>query len=133
MFREYADTIGDEFWRDGFEDELAGLPGCYEALLVARDENGALVGSVALKRLPDGAAELKRLYVRRSARGNGLGRTLADTAVTRARDLGFGVLRLDTLPNMKAAQRLYASLGFVPCASFSRNPIPGAMFFELRL
>ncbi|HKC78130.1 MAG TPA: hypothetical protein VKB70_07070, partial [Gaiellaceae bacterium] len=63
MFREYADAIGDDFWRGGFEDELAGLPGYYAALLIARDEAGTLIGSVALKRLPDGTAELKRLCV----------------------------------------------------------------------
>lgn len=133
MFREYAAAIGDDFWRDGFEDELAALPNCYEALLVARDEGGALIGSVALKRLPDGAAELKRLYVRQAARGIGLGRMLAAAAVERARGLGYTVLRLDTLPAMEAARRIYRSLGFVPCEPYSGNPIPGALFFELRL
>jgi ribosomal protein S18 acetylase RimI-like enzyme len=133
MLREYADAIGEDFWRDGFEDELAALPGHYDALLVARAEDGALVGAVAIKRLPDGAAELKRLYVRRPARGTGLGRALAVAAVSRARELGYTVLKLDTLPSMEAAQGIYASLGFVPCESFSGNPIPGALFFELQL
>jgi putative acetyltransferase len=133
MFREYADAIGDEFWRGGFEDELADLPGYYDALLVARDEAGALVGSVALKGLPDGSAELKRLYVRSPARGTGLGRALAAAAVARARELGYTVLRLDTLPGMDAAQGIYRSLGFVPAERFSDNPIPGVMFFELKL
>lgn len=133
MFREYAAWIGDEFWREGFEDELAALPGCYDVLLVARDDAGALAGSVALKRLPDGSAELKRLYVRPSARGAGLGRTLAAAAVERARERGYSLLRLDTLPRMEAAQTIYASLGFVPAERYSDNPIPGVLFFELAL
>jgi ribosomal protein S18 acetylase RimI-like enzyme len=133
MFREYADAIGDEFWRDGFEDELARLPGYYDVLLVARDDADTLVGSVALKRLPDGAAELKRLYVRPSARGAGLGRALTEAAVARARERGYAVVRLDTLPGMEAARGIYASLGFVPAGRFSENPIPSAMFLELRL
>ncbi len=132
LFREYADAIGESFWLDGFEEELAALPGYYDALLVARlgDE---LVGCVAIKRLPDGSAELKRLYVRPSARGTGLGQTLAAAAVERARALGYTLIRLDTLPEMEAAQGIYASLGFVPTARYSDNPIPGVLFYELKL
>ena len=133
MFREYADAIGEDFWRRGFEEELAALPGYYDALLTARDGTGELAGCVAVKRLPDGTAELKRLYVRSPWRGTGLGRTLATAAVERARELGYSMLRLDTLPEMEAARALYASLGFVPAERFSDNSIPGVLFFELQL
>jgi GNAT superfamily N-acetyltransferase len=130
MFREYAAWIGDEFWVRDFEDELAGLPGYYRALLVARDETGALVGSAAVKHLPDGTAELKRLYVRQAARGTGLGKQLAAAAIDRARELGYAVIRLDTLPKMEAARGIYASLGFEPCEPWVDHPIPGVLFFE---
>ena len=133
MFREYAAWIGAEFWVRDFEDELAALPGYYRTLLVARDNAGALVGSAAVKHLPDGAAELKRLYVRRAARGTGLGKRLAAAAIDRARDLGYAVIRLDTLPKMEAALGIYASLGFEPCEPWVDHPIPGVLFFELRL
>ena len=133
MFREYADAIGEDFWRGGFEEELAALPGYYDVLLVARDNDGELAGSVAVKRLPDGSGELKRLYVRPSVRGTGLGKTLAAAAVERARDRGYSLLRLDTLPTMEAAQGIYTSLGFAPAARYSDNPIPGVLFFELDL
>jgi ribosomal protein S18 acetylase RimI-like enzyme len=133
MFREYAGAIGENFWRGGFEEELAGLPGYYDVLLVARDAAGALVGSVAIKRLPDGSGELKRLYVRPTVRGIGLGRRLAAAAVQRARDRGYALLRLDTLPTMVAAQGIYTSLGFRPAERYSDNPILGVLFFELRL
>ena len=134
MFREYAAWIGDGcFWVNDFEDELAALPGWYHALLVARNDAGELIGSAAVKRLPDGTAELKRLYVRPSARGTGLGRMLATAAIERARELGYTLLRLDTLPKMEAAQALYASLGFVPSEPFVDNPIAGVLFFELNL
>ena len=102
-------------------------------LLVARVDGGALVGSVAIKRRPDGSGELKRLYVRPSARGLGLGKTLAAAAVQRARARGYALLRLDTLPTMAAARGIYASLGFQPAERYSDNPIPGVLFFELRL
>lgn len=133
MFREYAAWIGDEFWIRDFEDELAALPGYYRALLVARDGDGTLVGSAAVKHLPDGAAELKRLYVRPAARGTGLGKRLAAAAVDRARELGYATIRLDTLPRMEAARGIYASLGFEPCEPWVDHPIPGVLFFHLNL
>jgi putative acetyltransferase len=133
MFREYAAWIGADFWVRDFEDELAALPGYYDALLVARDDDGELIGSSAVKRLPDGTAELKRLYVRPAARGTGLGKKLAAAAVERARELGYTTMRLDTLPRMETARRIYAALGFEPCEPFVDNPIPGVVFFELSL
>ena len=102
-------------------------------LLIARDEDGALVGSAAVKHLPDGAAELKRLYVRPHARGTGLGKRLAVAAMDRARELGYTVMRLDTLPWMETAQGIYASIGFKPCEPFVEHPIAGVLFFELNL
>ena len=133
MFREYAEWIGDEFWVRDFDDELAALPGYYRALLIARDDAGALLGSAAVKHLPDGAAELKRLYVRPAARGTGLGKRLAAAAIDRARELGYPVIRLDTLPRMEAARGIYSSLGFEPCEPWVDHPIPGVLFFEKRL
>jgi len=133
MFREYAAWIGDDFWVNDFEDELAALPGYYHALLVARDGDGGLVGSVAVKRLPDGSAELKRLYVRPAVRGTGLGKRLAAAAVERARELGYTTMRLDTLPRMEAARGIYNSLGFTPSEAYVDHPIPGVLFFERRL
>ena len=133
MFREYAAWIGDGFWVRDFEDELAALPSYYRALLVARDDAGALAGSAAVKHLPDGAAELKRLYVRPAARGTGLGKQLAVAAIDRARELGYTVMRLDTLPRMEAARGIYASLGFKSCEPWVEHPIAGVLFFELNL
>lgn len=132
LFREYFEWLGEEGWLPDFEDELAALPGGYEALLLAR-LGGEPVGCAALKRLPDGACELKRLYVRPAARGAGLGRALVEAAIARARELGHAALRLDTLPAMDAARALYASLGFRPIERYNDNPIPGVLFFELVL
>jgi len=111
---------------------LDALPGGYDVILLAR-EAGEVLGCVALKPLQDGACELKRLYVRSGARGRGLGRALADAAVAEARRLGYATLRLDTLPAMRAARAIYASLGFRPTERFNDNPIAGVIFFELLL
>jgi len=101
-------------------------------VLVARVDDD-LAGCVALKRLLDGTCELKRLYVRPSARRGGTGRALVEATVARAHQLGYQALRLDTLPSMAAARALYASLGFRPIERYNDNPIPDVLFFELRL
>jgi ribosomal protein S18 acetylase RimI-like enzyme len=132
LFREYFAWLGPEGWFSDIEAELAALPGGYEALLVARLD-GEAAGCVALKRLPDAACEMKRLYVRPSARSSGLGRALVEASIVRARELGCRTLRLDTLPRMDAARALYLSLGFRSTERYNDNPIEGVLFFELEL
>jgi len=77
--------------------------------------------------------EMKRLFVRPSARGSGTGRALALAAIGRARDRGYTVMRLDTLPTMAEAAGLYSSLGFVEVERYNDNPAPGVRFMELDL
>jgi ribosomal protein S18 acetylase RimI-like enzyme len=132
MFREYFAWLGPDGWFIEPEAEVAALPGGYDAILVARD-GGELVGCVALRALEDGACEMKRLYVRPSARGSGAGRALVDASIARARELGYTKMRLDTLPTMDAARALYRSLGFRPVERYNDNPIEGVLFFELAL
>jgi ribosomal protein S18 acetylase RimI-like enzyme len=133
LFREYFAWLGRDGWfPSGLDDELAALPGGYEALLVARLD-GEVAGCVALKRLLDGSCEMKRLYVRPAARGSGVGRALVEASIDRARELGYAAMRLDTLPTMDAAQALYLSLGFQPIERYNDNPLAGVLFFELQL
>jgi GNAT superfamily N-acetyltransferase len=70
------------------------------------------------------AWEVKRLWVRRIARGLGLGRNLTEAVLARARAAGRNAVYLDTAPAaMSAAHRLYLELGFVPCAAYNDNPV----------
>jgi putative acetyltransferase len=115
LFRAYAECTDAPVCFEGFDAEVAGLPGEYarprRRLLLAADAQGRALGCVALRRLAADAVEMCRLFVRPEARGRGLGRALAQAAIAAARQAGYRQLRLSTLPSMTAAQALYRSLG----------------------
>jgi GNAT superfamily N-acetyltransferase len=99
-------------------DEL-GPP--HGAFLVGWSD-GVPVCSGGLKRLPDGACEIKRMYVVPEARGKGVARRLLAALHDRARALGYTVVRLDSGPEQTHAVALYASEGYVEIANFNDNP-----------
>lgn len=136
LFLEYGRSLDFSLCFQGFDEELAALPGCYAPpsgrLLLARVDEG-FIGCVGLRDLSDGICEMKRLYLRPAARGTGLGRVLAEKAIAEARAIGYLRMRLDTLPSMGAALGLYDDLGFTEIESYCHNPVEGAMCKELAL
>jgi GNAT superfamily N-acetyltransferase len=128
LFAEYVRMVDAPACFVGFEQELASLPGQYRLFLADDD-----AGCVALRMVAPDTAEMKRLYVRPAHRGRGLGRALAERAIAAAREAGCARIVLDTLPQMREAQAMYAWLGFRPIGPYLREPTPGALCFELRL
>ncbi len=136
LFVEYQESLGVDLCFQGFDRELAELPGDYVppdgCMLVVRAEDG-IVACVALRRLDPETCEMKRLYVRPSQRGLGLGRALAEAVIAEARRIGYVQMRLDTLPSMTEAAALYERLGFRDIEPYTANPVPGARFLQLEL
>ena len=143
----YVAGLGVDLAYQGWAAERAGLPGPYApplgAALLARGADGTPLGCVALRPLDaaglppsdaaparPGIAEMKRLYVTPAARGTGLGRALAEAALAAARGAGHAELRLDTLPTMAEAQRLYRALGFTECPPYGNAALPGTLFLS---
>lgn len=149
LFVEYARWLAVDLCFQGFDRELATLPGAYappRGRLLLAGPAGEAFGCIALRPLdatracggagpgsqPD-VGEVKRLYVRPAQRGAGWGRRLAVALIGQARAIGYAELKLDTLDWMADARRLYAQLGFRECAPYYDNPLPGVVYMALAL
>jgi ribosomal protein S18 acetylase RimI-like enzyme len=136
LLLEYTESLGVDLSFQNFDEELSAFPESYlpptgALLLCSRD--GSLAGSVAMRGLDDDICEMKRLYVRPGFRSRGVGRELAVAVIGAARDAGYRSMRLDTLPGMDDAQRLYRLLGFNEIDAYYENPVPGTKYLELNL
>ena len=162
LFLEYAQWLKVDLCFQGFEQELAALPGAYappRGRLLLAGAPGEAFACIALRPLESesgfgcgsitptcetGAAwaggtqngsmgEVKRLYVQPAHRGEGWAKRLAQMLLDEARDIGYRELKLDTLAWMSPARALYSSLGFRQCAPYYRNPLPGVVYMSLAL
>lgn len=137
LFLEYAESLGFSLCFQSFDEELANLPGMYappEGRLLIAYLNGEAVGCAALHKLEDGICEMKRLYVKPSARGHRVGKRLSERIISEARAIGYIKMRLDTIgETMQTAVALYHAQGFREIAPYRENPIPSALYMELDL
>ncbi len=139
LMRRYARWTGVNLCFQNFEAELAELPGKYTPpggqLWIARAvADSAPVGVIAVRALSPTVCEMKRLWVEPEAKGTGLGRRLAQTAIDFAQSAGYREMKLDTLrERMPAAIALYRSLGFVDTEPYIANPEPDVMYMSLNL
>lgn len=145
LLREWFDFLVNDHGLDmgyqSIEAEVAGLPGAFGPpggrMWLAGDDAGEAVGCVALRPMRDeGVCELKRLYVRPSRRGEGIGRALTTQAIDEARAMGYRLMRLDTGTFLDASRQLYTSLGFIETGPYYDVPLDVlrvTVFMELPL
>ncbi|MDX2446690.1 MAG: GNAT family N-acetyltransferase [Desulfobacterales bacterium] len=136
LFDEYAVAIGVDLTFQNFEQELIHIADMYMppegALLLAKHE-GMPAGCVGLRRIDSLRCEMKRLYVRPTSRGKGLGKALCRKIILKGIQLGYREMLLDTLSTMISAQVLYRSHGFKETVPYYHNPLPEAQYFRLIL
>ena len=155
LFGEYARSLGFSLRFQGFEKELEQLPGEYappEGCLFLAMDGGNAIGCVGLK--PSGTeaqplsgseaqpitgssserfCEMKRLYVQPQHRRSGVGKKLSEIVISKAAEIGYTRMRLDTIITMNDAVEPYRSLGFREIDPYRYSPIEGAVFMELKL
>ena len=136
LFLQYAGSLNFDLEFQGFNQEMENFPGKYAppegCLLLAREDED-IVGCVALCMLETGICEMKRLYVIPEAQGRGIGRALVHRVIREAKAIGYKRMRLDTVPSMRSARRLYLAFGFRAIDSYRDNPVEGTTFMELML
>lgn len=138
LFHEYvAREIGLDQYFPSFDQELRQIAQLYKrpkgCLLLVFSEELGFIGCGGFKLLEPGICELKRMYLRETARGLGAGRGLLQELMHKAKEYGYHSMRLDTLPKMKQAIHLYEMEGFQLIEPFYHNPVENVLFFEKNL
>lgn len=136
LFVEYENWLGVSLCFQGFEEELAGLPGKYappEGRLLFAYSDGELAGCVAFRPIDEKTCEIKRLYVRDKFRGLGIGRKLLERLIAEAKISGYEKMRLDSwIPRMQTAIAMYRKFGFYEIEPYNENPYE-MIFMEIKL
>ena len=79
------------------------------------EENETILGCAGIAQLDnseDNICELQKLYFLEEARGRGIGSEMLQKCLEKAKEFNFEKIYLETMPYMKAAQKLYAKMGF---------------------
>src|SRR3569833_960054 len=136
LIEEYGISLNVDLSFQKFSKELESIHEQYHAptgaLLLARDGD-VFAGSSGIRKLDEQTAELKRMYVKEEYRGYRIGVNLLERTINLASELGYKLIRLDTLENMAKAQQLYRSFGFYEIPAYRFNPLPGTIYMEKTL
>jgi putative acetyltransferase len=136
MTNDYIAWLNMDLSFQGIGKELSDFPSMYgppNGFFLLAWHGGELAGGVGSRLLTAEVCEMKRLFVYDRFRSKGVGRSLCTALIEEARCLGYEKMRLDTLDRMKAAIRLYESLGFVEMEPYYFNPDPTTKYMELCL
>lgn len=138
LLRAYRDEFADEICFPSFEEELQSLEKTYAhegmyMFVATNEENRETIGCVALHHFSNHTTEMRRLFVSPPCRGQHIGRKLALFVIGQAKQLGYEYVNLDTMLEMKAAQRLYMQLGFKSVSPYKHQPPDRLQCYQLSL
>lgn len=136
LFLEYASELEFNLCFQNFEEELKQLRTQYgkpAGALYLVKHAGNFTGCAGVREFSGEICELKRMYLRISLRGKGTGRLLLNRTFEGARQLGYKIMRLDTLPQMQSAIALYEKSLFSEIEPYRLNPAEGTKYYEKNL
>ncbi|MDG1477289.1 MAG: GNAT family N-acetyltransferase [Vicingaceae bacterium] len=136
LTKDYMDWLGEDLCYQGIEKEMETFHimynkpiGAFIYVLI----NGEITGGIGVRKLEDGICEMKRLFVYEKFRGHQLGLLMCEELLKISKNLGYKKMRLDTLPKLKNAVKLYESLGFYETAKYYNNPDERVNYMEIKL
>jgi putative acetyltransferase len=115
VFREFEIDIPGTVYTDPTTDNLYELFTQPKSVYWVAVQDGKLLGGCGVyptAGLPDGCAELVKLYLSAAARGKGIGRKLMEQCFTTAKEFGYQQLYLESFPELAKAVTLYENAGF---------------------
>lgn len=140
LFSEYTQMLidGDPSFQayldiQNYDGELSHLEQKYgypSGRLYLADWDGKLAGCIGLRRLDGIRCEMKRLYVRPEFRGYHIAQTLVERILRDARETGYQVMLLDTLPFLESALHLYRKLGFYEVPRYNDSPMDTSIYLQ---
>ena len=133
LFKEYENWLNIDLQFQHFEEELTLLKTMYAApdggIILCKMENEC-IACVAIRKINNQTAELKRMFVRLGYQRLGIGKILLEKAIDLARSANYSCIRLDTLNYMTAAINLYMQYSFYEIPAYYNKPNTTAVYFE---
>lgn len=137
LFLEYQKWLNVSLCFQDFDKELAELPGKYaspEGRLYLVKHGEDYIGCIGLRKISHGICEMKRLFIKPEHQGHGLGKKLVEFIINDAKDIGYKLMRLDTIKEkMPNAVDIYEKHGFKKIDKYYDNPNPHTLYMELEL
>ncbi|MFT3738196.1 MAG: GNAT family N-acetyltransferase [Breznakibacter sp.] len=115
VFREFKIDKPGTVYTDPTTDNLFELFKTFRSAYWICEEDGQILGGCGVyptNGLPDGCAELVKLYLAKESRGKGIGKALIQKSIKSARDFGFRQLYLESFPELGKAVAIYEKIGF---------------------
>lgn len=115
VFREFKIDRPGTVYTDPATDDLYGLFRKQGSVYWIAEDKGKITGGCGIyptPDLPEGCAELVKLYLLPEVRGRGIGRMLVEKSIESAKELGYRQLYLESFPELNKAIGLYEKQGF---------------------
>ena len=136
LTQDYMAWLGEDLFYQGIDKERDTFHIMYNkptgSFIFIKVDN-EIAGGVGVRALEDGICEMKRLFVYDKFRGHKLGKLLSEELIKISKELGYNKMRLDTIPRLNSAMKLYRELGFYEIPKYYNNPDKSVVYFEKEL